>query len=206
MARQIALPLAAGPGAGPSRIVVGSANAHVVDAMAQAASWPFRTAILAGPPRSGKSLLARWFAGNGGGEVVDDAESVEETALFHLWNRTQESGRPLLIVVNAEEGGWRIALPDLASRLGAALHLAIGAPDDAMLADLLMVHAEQRGLVLGEDAAAYLVPRIERSHLGAERIVAAIDRLSLERKQAPTMAIWRDALDEIRGESQPRLP
>lgn len=206
MARQIALPLAAGPGAGPSRIVVGSANAHVVDAMTQAASWPFRTAVLAGPPRSGKSLLARWFAGNGGGEVVDDAETVEETALFHLWNRTQESGRPLLIVVNAEEGGWRIALPDLASRLGAALHLAIGAPDDAMLADLLMVHAEQRGLVLGEDAAAYLVPRIERSHLGAERIVAAIDRLSLERKQAPTMAIWRDALDEIRGESQPRLP
>lgn len=206
MARQIALPLAAGPGAGPSRIVVGSGNAHVVDAMAQAASWPFRTAVLAGPPRSGKSLLARWFAGNGGGEVVDDAETVEETALFHLWNRTQESGRPLLIVVNAEEGGWRIALPDLASRLGAALHLAIGAPDDAMLADLLMVHAEQRGLVLGEDAAAYLVPRIERSHLGAERIVAAIDRLSLERKQAPTMAIWRDALDEIRGESQPRLP
>lgn len=206
MARQIALPLAAGPGAGPSRIVVGSANAHVVDAMTQAASWPFRTAVLAGPPRSGKSLLARWFAGNGGGEVVDDAETVEETALFHLWNRTQESGHPLLIVVNAEEGGWRIALPDLASRLGAALHLAIGAPDDAMLADLLMVHAEQRGLVLGEDAAAYLVPRIERSHLGAERIVAAIDRLSLERKQAPTMAIWRDALDEIRGESQPRLP
>ena len=206
MARQIALPLAAGPGAGPSRIVVGSANSHVVDAMAQAASWPFRTAVLAGPPRSGKSLLARWFAGNGGGEVVDDAETVEETALFHLWNRTQESGHPLLIVVNAEEGGWRIALPDLASRLGAALHLAIGAPDDAMLADLLMVHAEQRGLVLGEDAAAYLVPRIERSHLGAERIVAAIDRLSLERKQAPTMAIWRDALDEIRGESQPRLP
>ncbi len=27
----------------------------------------------------------------------------------------------------------------------------------------------------------------------------AIDRLSLERKQAPTMAIWRDALDEISG-------
>lgn len=206
MARQIALPLAAGPGAGPSRIVVGNANAHVVDAMAQAASWPFRTAVLAGPPRSGKSLLAGWFAGNGGGEVVDNAETVDETALFHRWNRTQESGRPLLIVVNAEEGGWRIALPDLASRLGAALHLAIGAPDDAMLADLLMVHAEQRGLVLGEDAAAYLVPRIERSHLGTERIIAAIDRLSLERKQAPTMAIWRDALDEIRGESQPRLP
>jgi hypothetical protein len=32
-----------------------------------------------------------------------------------------------------------------------------------------------------------------------ERLVAAIDRLSLERKQAPTMAIWRDALIETMG-------
>jgi hypothetical protein len=45
--------------------------------------------------------------------------------------------------------------------------------------------------------------------MGAERLVAAIDRLSLERKQAPTLAIWRDALDELSGggggKDQPRL-
>ena len=49
--------------------------------------------------------------------------------------------------------------------------------------------------------------------MGAERLVSTIDRLSLERKQAPTMTIWRDALDEISGhsgeagggENQPRL-
>jgi chromosomal replication initiation ATPase DnaA len=74
-----------------------------------------------------------------------------------------------------------------------------------MLTELIALHAEMRGLALDESAAAYLVPRCERSHMGVEKLVAAIDRLSLERKQAPTMAIWRDALDEVSGGSQPRL-
>lgn len=202
---QIALPLAPGMGAGPSRIVVGNANEAVLDAFARAVAWPFRTAILFGPPRSGKSLLARWFAERGTGEAVDDAERADEDELFHRWNRAQESGRPLLLVSNVSEGAWKIALPDLASRLGAALRLEIGAPDDAMLADLIALHAEARGLVLDESAAAYLVPRCERSHMGVERLVAAIDRLGLERKQAPTMAIWRDALEEAGADSPPRL-
>lgn len=201
--RQIPLPL--GTGAGPSRIVVGAANAQAIEAFAQVQDWPFRSAVLFGPPRSGKSLLGGWFADSGLGDVIDDAESMDEADLFHRWNRAQEQGRALLIVVNAGEGGWQIALPDLASRMGAALHLVIGEPDDAMMVELIAIHAEMRGLALGPDAAAYLVPRAERSHLGVERLVAAIDRLSLERKQAPTLAVWREALDETLGASQPRL-
>jgi hypothetical protein len=203
---QIALPLAPGAGAGPSRIIVGNANVAVLDAFDRAAHWPFRAAILCGPPRSGKSLLARWFAESGKGEAIDDADRADEAALFHRWNRAQESGRPLLFVSARAPGEWRIALPDLASRLGAALPLLIGTPDDAMLADLIAFHAEQRGLVLDESAAAYLVPRCERSHIGVENLVAAIDRLSLERKQPPTMAIWREALEEVSGRRTPPLP
>ncbi len=199
---QIVLPLAMAGVAGPSRIVIGSANSAVLDALGNTANWPFQTAVLSGPPRSGKSLLARWFAESDKGDVIDDAPAVDETALFHRWNRAQESGSALLLVSNS---AWKITLPDLASRLGAALHLEIGEPDDAMLADLIAVHAEQRGLNLGEDAAAYLVPRCQRSHLGVERLVSTIDRLSLERKVPPTLAIWRDALEEVNGAVQPRL-
>lgn len=202
---QIALPLG---GAGASRIVVGNANAGVAEAFQNTAAWPFRTAILFGPPRSGKSLLARWFAessADSGGEALDDALALDETELFHRWNRAQEQGSPLLLVGPAEEANWQVRLPDLASRLGAALRLTIGTPDDAMLAELIAVHAEQRGLILGEGAAPYLVPRMERSHIAAERLVAAIDRLSLERKQAATLALWRDALEEVGGQRQARL-
>jgi len=200
---QIALPLGPAGGGSPARIVVGNANAHILDAFAHADGWPFRTAVLTGPPRSGKSLMARWFAETGRGEAIDDAPSLDEADLFHRWNRAQESATPLLLV--APEGEWAIALPDLASRVSAALHLAIAPPDDAMLADLIALHAEMRGLVLDQSAVQYLVPRCERSHIGVERLVAAIDRLSLERKQAPGLAIWREALEEILGARQPRL-
>ena len=197
--RQIALPLAAKAGERPSRIVVGNANAGVIDAFAKAETWPFRTAILSGPQKSGKSLLARWFvessAGTTNAEAIDDADCMDEADLFHRWNRAQETGRPLLLVVR--EGEWKVALPDLASRLGAALRLSITAPDDAMLGELIALHAEQRGLVLDDAAIAYLAPRCERSHIGVGRLVEVIDRLSLERKQPPGLAIWREALAEI---------
>ena len=198
---QIALPLL--PGApGPSRIVVGAGNAHVAEALARPESWPFRTAVLTGPPRSGKSLLARWFA-ESGGTVIDDAQALDEAELFHRWNRAQEDGTPLLIV--GGEPPWDIALPDLRSRLGAALQLEIGLPDDAMAEELLFALAEQRGLPLGAEAAAYLVPRASRSYADLEKLVAAIDRLSLERKVPATQSIWRAALEAVHGPEEPRL-
>lgn len=201
---QIALPLRGGPGNGPARIVLGAANAHVFEALARPESWPFRTAVLVGPSRSGKSLAARWFAAQvSGGQVVDDAGRLDETDLFHRWNRAQEDGTPLLIVSPGE--GRDIKLPDLRSRMGAALHLQIGEPDDDLTGALIEAHAEQRGLVLGDGATTYLVPRAERSFAGIEKLVAAIDRISLERKQAATLSIWRDALEATVGAQQPRL-
>jgi hypothetical protein len=202
--KQIALPLAPEMGAQARRIVVGEANSDVVAALGAAQDWPFRTAIVSGPPRSGKSLFARWFAEQGG-QAVDDADAMEETALFHRWNRAQEERTPLLLTAGWREGGWQIALPDLRSRLGAALWLDIGVPDDAMLEDLIAAHCEARSLAIGVDGYRYLASRCERSHMGAEKLVAAIDRLSLERKVAPGPGIWREALEELNGPQEPRF-
>jgi hypothetical protein len=199
---QIALPLAASR-SGPSRIVVGAANAHVAEALLHPQSWPFRTAVLTGAPKSGKSLLASWFAENGRGEVIDDAQKLDEAAVFHRWNRAQEQGTALLIV--GGEPPWEIKLPDLRSRLSAALQLEIGLPDDAMVEELLFAMAEQRGLPLGAEAADYLVPRAGRSFAEIGRLVAAIDRLSLERKVPATHSIWRAALEAVHGPEEPRL-
>lgn len=200
MTGQIALPLAT---ASAARIVVGNANARVAEALGQPETWPFRTAVLTGPSRSGKSLLARWFAASGKGEAIDDARAIPEADLFHRWNRAQEERTPLLIV--GDEPPWDITLPDLRSRLGAALQLEIGQPDDAMAADLLLALAEQRGLPLGPDAAAYLVPRAPRSFAALERLIATIDRLSLERMAPATQSVWRAALESILGPEEPRL-
>jgi chromosomal replication initiation ATPase DnaA len=211
---QIALPLSSSAPAEARRIVVGQANAPVIEALQDPARWPFHVAVLTGPPRSGKTLLARWAQGLVGPEqfdLIDNAETCDETHLFHRWNAVQQGGpregSALLIVANAdpEQGGWRIALPDLASRIGGSLQLAIGAPDDAMMADLIHALAEQRGLSLPEGASEYLVPRTTRSFAAIEALVATIDRISLERQLPATMSVWRAALEALHGPEQQRL-
>lgn len=199
---QFALPLQAGS-AGPRRVIIGTANGRVAQALANPESWPFRTAIITGPARSGKSLFANWFAQSGKGEAVDDGFAMAEDDLFHRWNRAQEQGTALLII--GGEPPWNITLPDLRSRLGAALQLELAAPDDEMARELLLSMAEERGLALGADGAQYLVARAGRSYEELERIVMMVDRLSLERKAPPTQGIWRAALEALHGPDEPRL-
>ncbi len=203
MSSQIALPLIPAGSGQPTSIVIGTGNRAVAEALATPESWPFRTAILHGPPRSGKSLFARWFASKHAGGTIDGVEALDETEVFHRWNRAQEDGFPLLLVVDGES--WDITLPDLRSRMGAALQLEIGPPDDALASELMLSHAAQRGLALGEGAPAYLIPRMERSYAAIEKIVAEIDRLSLERQVPATLSVWRAALEAVQGPDQGRL-
>lgn len=203
---QIALPLARALGAQSTQIVVGNANAHVVEALNQRDSWPFNTAVLTGPQRSGKSLLGRWATAQGV-SVIDGVQACEEAAIFHRWNAVQDGakrdGKSLLLI--ADVTPWDIALPDLASRLNGSLQLAIGEPDDAMAADLIAAHAHQRALSLGPGAVDYLLPRARRSFAAIEALVGAIDRISLERASPATMSVWRAALEAIDGPEQKSL-
>lgn len=205
-ASQIALPLTlAGKGA-PDRIVIGEANAHVIDALRDPSQWPFGVAVLTGPPRSGKSLLGQWARGQGI-EVIDGADALDENDVFHRWNAVQDggsrAGSKLLLIANRQP--WEITLPDLRSRLGGSLQLELGDPDDAMAAELMEVLAAQRGLSLGAGAAEYLVPRAGRSHAALEQLIETIDRISLERAVPATMSVWRAALEAIEGPEQKRL-
>jgi chromosomal replication initiation ATPase DnaA len=203
---QIALPLALGAKGEPQRIVVGNANADVIEALRNPESWPFRTAVLTGPARSGKTLLGRWAEAQGI-EVIDGADTLDEDEVFHRWNSVQDggsnSGQPLLLIANSTP--WEVALPDLRSRLGGSLQLAIGEPDDAMAAQLIEAQAEERALSLAEGAAEYLVPRTRRSFADIEVLVATIDRISLERAVPATMSVWRAALEALHGPPQAKL-
>ena len=203
---QIALPLEPAGIGNATRIVIGNANEAVIEALRDPARWPFHTAVLTGPPRSGKSLIGSWARGQGI-DVIDDAETLDEDAIFHRWNAAQNggsrAGEPLLIIANVQP--WDVKLPDLRSRLGGSLQLELGEPDDAMAAQLIGAIAEQRGLSLGDDAADYLVPRARRSFADLERLVKAIDRISLERAAPATMSVWRAALEALQGPEQANL-
>jgi chromosomal replication initiation ATPase DnaA len=204
---QFALPLRTDQAGLPSGLLVGNGNKSAVEALRQPSAWPYGTAVLTGPARCGKSVLGQWAAAqareHGTCNVIDDADSIAEDVLFHRWNHAQEAREYVLFIANARP--WRIALPDLRSRISAALHLEVGPPDDEMVEALLLLHGERRGLALGPDAARYIAPRITRDYAAIERVVAAIDRLSLERKVRPSPSVWRDALEAIQGPEQASL-
>ena len=79
---QIALPLTVRRADDPVRIVVGNANRAAIDALSDPGNWPYGTAILAGPARSGKSLLSWWAeAQHGNLEAIDGADATRLGAM-----------------------------------------------------------------------------------------------------------------------------
>ncbi|MGH6631763.1 HdaA/DnaA family protein [Sphingopyxis sp.] len=192
---QIALPLdwsAGGSNDGP--LIVGTSNADAVRYLRHVATWPVRTAVLTGPPGSGRSLMGRLFASDTGGRVIDGHGSVSEEDVFHAWNAAQSSGSPLLIIAGAPPSDWNIALPDLASRLSAVPVLTIGEPDDCLARDLIEALFAQRGMALAPGVASYIVPRMERSYAMIHRVVAALDAASLEQGRRVGIRLTRETL------------
>ncbi len=203
---QIALPLDATRAGKAQRIVIGNANADVIDALQAPEKWPFHTAVLTGPKRSGKTLIGQWAIAQGIA-VIDGVDQLDEADVFHRWNAVQEggpeAGTPLLLI--ADSTPWEITLPDLNSRVGGSLQLAIGDPDDAMAGALIAAYAEARSLSLAQGAADYLVPRTRRSFAALESLIVTIDRISLERAAPATMSVWRAALEALHGPEQQKL-
>ncbi len=66
--------------------------------------------MLTGPRRSGRSLLARAFVERVDGRLFDRAERHDEEELFHAWNAAQDSGRPLVMIVDEVPPAWEVAL------------------------------------------------------------------------------------------------
>lgn len=192
--RQIALPLDELRGGASSSLIITPSNATAFAGLGSAASWPRHCAILVGPARSGKSLMARYFGGQGG-TVVDDAETNAAESLFNAWNRAQESAVPLLLISRWLPADWNIALPDLKSRLGSAMLLEIGAPDDEMIEQLLQKQLADRGAAITMDALSYVKRRIERSYAAIESFARAANAMALAENAPVNLTLVKKVLD-----------
>jgi len=191
---QLALPLDWAPGPSGDRFLVGPSNARAVEMLERWRDWPRPAGLLTGPPRSGRSLLARVFARRTGAEVIDDAESADEAVIFHAWNRAVADGRPLLIVADMGPPAWAVALPDLRSRLGASAAIAIEAPDDALARSLVTLAFERRGLAADPTLVEWIATHAERSHASLLDAAVLLDRAAMERRRRPTIALAREVL------------
>ncbi len=176
--RQIALPLDELRSGASSSLIITACNATAFAGLSSSAHWAKRCAILTGPARSGKTLMARYFSGQDG-TVIDDAEACSDEVLFNAWNRAQESGVPLLLISRWQPAEWNISLPDLKSRLGAAVLLDIAPPDDEMIEQLLQKQLVDRGAAISIDALSFVKRRIERSYAALEKFARAANAMAM---------------------------
>ena len=195
-ADQIALPLDWPQAVDEQRFLVSAANREAFEHFRNWTLWPVRATILTGPRRSGRSLLGRSFCARVGGTLIDRAELHDEEALFHAWNDAQDSGRPLLMIVDAAPPSWEPALPDLRTRLAITPVARIGQPDDALFMGIIRQLFSDRGLHVADEALRFIAGRVERSYLNAERVVESIDRFALSERARLTLPTIRRALAE----------
>ncbi|HEX2803082.1 MAG TPA: DnaA/Hda family protein [Sphingomicrobium sp.] len=191
---QIALPLDWPQSQGESRLIVTEANRAAFEHFRKWSLWPVKATLLAGPRRSGRSLLARSFVERVGGRVVDQADRADEEELFHSWNAAQESGHPLVMIVDRVAPEWTIALPDLRTRIAVTPVASIAEPDDALFQALIELFFADRGLHIPRDALRFMAERLHRDYVTAERAVEAVDRYAIAERARLSLPTVRRAL------------
>lgn len=181
-------------GRGDGAFLVSEANRIAVAHLENWREWRLAVSILSGPPRSGRSTLARQFAAMSGGAVIDDAQGQDEHALFHAWNRAQTAGTPLLLVAGEPPERWTVALPDLRSRLSAAPHVAITEPDEGLAIALIERAFATAGAAYAPDVPGWLLRRIERSYGAIAAAASLLDRAALSSGRKISVAMAKDTL------------
>ena len=193
---QIALPLDWPQAQDESRFILSEANRAAFEHFRNWSLWPVKASLLTGPRRSGRSLIARTFIERVGGRLFENADRHDEEELFHAWNAAQDSGKPIVMIVDEVPPAWQINLPDLRTRLAITPIARIEQPDDALFRAIVQLLFADRGMHIPDDALKYIGDRVERSYWMAERVVDAIDRFAIAERSRLTLPTIRRALGE----------
>ncbi len=222
MARQLSFDLPVRQALGREDFFVSPANAAAVGMIEDWQGWTARKLILCGEAGSGKTHLTHVWAALSNAQIVNarslkDADipalattniAVEnaheiagkqdcEEALFHLHNLVLAEGHTLLTTANKPPQHWGLTLPDLASRMQGTALVALDAPDDSLLAAVLMKLFADRQLSPAPETIPYLIPRMPRSFDAARSLVAALDATALEARRPINRTLARQVLDNL---------
>jgi chromosomal replication initiation ATPase DnaA len=206
---QFPLPLPAQPDYSLAQFIPSPCNEEALGWISRWPDWPGGSLLLSGAEGAGKTHLGMGWAARAGAQLnppdaaalashalIDPLESWPDEALLHLLNVARERSFSLLLLARAPAAQLAFTLPDLTSRLRALPHVAIGAPDDALLAAVLRKQFSDRQLPVDEELIAYLAPRIERSFASARAVVAKLDSASLAQQRPITIPLTRQVLGD----------
>ena len=214
MAEQLSFDLPAIPALGREDFFVAPSNAMAVAMIDAGTGWPSGKLVLTGPAGAGKTHLVHAWASQTGARIVPAkglseeqvpdlaagpvaVEDVPEIAddlpaqktLFHLHNLALANGQALMMTGRLAPNLWDLSLPDLQSRVQAAAHVALEAPDDSLLAVVLAKLFSDRQILPRPDVIPYLVSRMDRSFAAAAEIVEQLDRMALAESRTLSRAL-----------------
>lgn len=123
---------------------------------------------------------------------LDDLDLVAgddhwEEAVFHLYNRVLDRGGLLLVALSEVPAALPFGLPDLGSRLAHGLLIQLGVYRDEDRLRILMARAEQRGMVMSEDVASFIMRRAPRRLGDLLGLLDTLDENSLQAQRRLTI-------------------
>ena len=224
---QIPLDLPHRAAMGAADFLVAPCNRDAVAWLDRWPGWPAPALVVHGAEGCGKTHLTHVWQALSGAVAIDrdalttdgvpgllgnaaacfmaDADhGFDEEALLHLYNVVAERGGHLLLTARVPVPRWGVALPDLSSRLATAMSVAVGAPDDELIAGVLIKHFLDRQIRVDPAVATFLLGRMERSFAAARRVVAALDAAGLAEKRGITVPLAREVLRRLEFESKGR--
>jgi chromosomal replication initiation ATPase DnaA len=213
--RQLALDLGHRPALGAEDFLIAPSNAAAVGWLDRWPQWPAPALVVHGGEGSGKTHLCHVFAARSRAPciagralavdavptlaaapavAVDDADAAPETALLHLYNVVASAGRHLLLTARMPASRWGTRLPDLGSRLRALPAIELAAPDDDLLAAVLLKLFAERQVTVAPELVGFLVRTIERTLGAARRAVERLDAAALAAGRPITIPLAREVL------------
>ncbi len=206
----------------PASFVRGAANDAARQLVADWPKWPGPVVAIIGPEACGKSHLGAIWAeacdalsipledlskehlsdGMAHPLWVDRAGEgapFDETALFHALNMAREEASFILITARQPLAKWKVALPDLASRLKAVPLVEITTPDDTLLDAILIKQCTDLGIEVDDAVRRYVLARAERSYGAIAALSNAFGQRTLAAHRRASVPLASQVLDEILG-------
>ncbi len=223
-AEQIPLDFEGRSALGREDYLIGPSNQDAVGWIDRWPDWPGPVLVLNGPAASGKTHLAAVWRDKTGAEIIKPemllsktadqiagagetlildgidpwlSDREAETTLFHLYNIFKEEQRTFLVTMRMAPSHADFVIADLASRMRAAPVASIHAPDDILLASVLIKLFSDRQLSVGNEVIKYILPRMERSFAAARDIVSRADKVALSQKRGISVPLLRQVMAQM---------
>lgn len=208
------------PALGRDDFLVAANNEQAMELVESWPDWPGPIIVVVGPPGSGKSHLGEVWRLNAnarrasaadldldalpglletGALLLEDlpGDDLHEQALFHLINLARSENAHILATSRTYPAQWKVSLPDLLTRLKAAVVTSLGEPDDMLLRAVMVKLFADRQIAIDIKVLNYLLMRMERSLDAADRLVKVIDQIALAQNSPISFKIAASALAEM---------